>query len=50
MDDIISVKNIDLTIGKNEILKHVNASFERGKIHGIIGKEMRCVVLGYGRP
>lgn len=56
MDDIISVKNIDLTIGKNEILKHVNSSFERGKIHGIIGRNgsgktmlMKCI-CGFVRP
>lgn len=37
MDEIITVENVDLTIGKTEILKHINAVFERGKIHGLIG-------------
>lgn len=56
MDDIINVKNMDLTIGKNEILKRVNSSFERGKIHGIIGRNgsgktmlMKCI-CGFVRP
>lgn len=35
---IIEVKSINLTIGKNNILKHINVSFEEGKIHGLIGR------------
>lgn len=56
MDNIITVKNVDLTIGKTEILKNINAEFERGKIHGLIGRNgsgktmlMKCV-CGFVRP
>lgn len=35
---MVDVKNVSLTIGKNEILKSVTVSFEKGKIHGLIGR------------
>ena len=38
MDSIISVKGVDLTIGKTQILKEINVEFEEGKIHGLIGR------------
>lgn len=38
MDNIIEIKNLSLTIKKTEILKKVNISFEKGKIHGLIGR------------
>ena len=38
MDNIIEIKNLSLTLSKQEILKDVSVSFERGKIHGIVGK------------
>ena len=34
--DIINVNDVCLTLGKTEILKHINVSFEEGKIHGLI--------------
>ncbi len=47
---IIEVKNVDLVLGKTEILKHINVSFEEGKIHGLIGRNgsgktmlMKCI-------
>ena len=56
MDNVIIVKNVDLTIGKTEILKNINAEFERGKIHGIIGRNgsgktmlMKCI-CGFVKP
>lgn len=56
MDNLITVKNVDLTIGKTEILKQINAEFERGKIHGLIGRNgsgktmlMKCI-CGFVKP
>ena len=53
---IIEVKSINLTIGKNNILKHINVSFEEGKIHGLIGRNgsgktmlMKCI-CGFIKP
>ena len=53
---MIIIKNLDLTIGKTEILKHVSASFADGKIHGLIGRNgsgktmlMKCI-CGFVRP
>ena len=47
---IIQVKNLDLTINKTQILKNVCVSFEKGKIHGLIGRNgsgktmlMKCI-------
>ncbi len=49
-ENIIEVDSIDLKIGKTEILKNINVSFERGKIHGLIGRNgsgktmlMKCI-------
>jgi len=54
--DIIIVKNLELTIKKAEILKSVNISFKKGKIHGLIGRNgsgktmlMKCI-CGFIRP
>lgn len=48
--NIIEVKNLDLTLGKTDILKQINVSFEEGKIHGLIGRNgsgktmlMKCI-------
>lgn len=56
MSNMITLKNVDLTIGKTEILKHINAEFERGKIHGLIGRNgsgktmlMKCI-CGFVKP
>lgn len=50
MDNIIEVKNVNLTLKKNDILKDVSVSFEEGKIHGLIGRNgsgktmlMKCI-------
>lgn len=53
---MIEIKNIDLTLQKNKILKGVSVSFERGKIHGLIGRNgsgktmlMKCI-CGFVKP
>ena len=53
---IIQVNNLDLTINKTQILKNVCVSFEKGKIHGLIGRNgsgktmlMKCI-CGFIRP
>ena len=50
MDSIISVKGVDLTIGKTQILKDISVEFEEGRIHGLIGRNgsgktmlMKCI-------
>ena len=47
---MIEVKNVRLTLQKNEILKDISVHFERGKIHGLIGRNgsgktmlMKCI-------
>ena len=54
--DIIDVKNVNLTIGKTQILKDINVSFEQGRIHGLIGRNgngktmlMKCI-CGFIKP
>ena len=54
--NIIDVKNVNLTIGKTQILKDINVSFEQGKIHGLIGRNgsgktmlMKCI-CGFIKP
>jgi len=56
MDSIISVKGVDLTIGKTQILKDINVEFDEGKIHGLIGRNgsgktmlMKCI-CGFIKP
>ena len=56
MDNIISVKNVGLTIGKTQILKDISVDFEQGKIHGLIGRNgsgktmlMKCI-CGFIKP
>ena len=53
---VIEIKNVELTLQKNEILKNVSVNFERGKIHGLIGRNgsgktmlMKCI-CGFVRP
>ena len=53
---MVKTKNLDLTIGKTEILKHVSTSFAEGKIHGLIGRNgsgktmlMKCI-CGFVHP
>ena len=47
---MIEVNNVRLTLQKNEILKDISVHFERGKIHGLIGRNgsgktmlMKCI-------
>lgn len=54
--DIIDVKSVNLTLGKTQILKNINVSFEQGKIHGLIGRNgsgktmlMKCI-CGFIKP
>ena len=53
---IIDINNIDLTIGKTNILKNITVSFDEGKIHGLIGRNgsgktmlMKCI-CGFVKP
>lgn len=50
MMNVIEIQNLSLTIKKTEILKDVNIGFEKGKIHGLIGRNgsgktmlMKCI-------
>lgn len=54
--EIITVNNLNLTIGKSDILKNINISFEEGKIHGLVGRNgsgktmlMKCI-CGFIKP
>lgn len=53
---MIEIKNLNLTIKKTEILKNINMQFEKGRIHGLIGRNgsgktmlMKCI-CGFVRP
>lgn len=53
---MIEVKNVSLTLQKNPILNEINIIFERGKIHGLIGRNgsgktmlMKCI-CGFVKP
>lgn len=53
---MIDVNNVSLIIKKTEILKKINIKFEKGKIHGLIGRNgsgktmlMKCI-CGFIRP
>lgn len=53
---MIQINELDLTLQKNEILKKVSVHFERGKIHGLIGRNgsgktmlMKCI-CGFVKP
>lgn len=53
---MIQVNDVSLTIKKNEILRNVMVSFEKGKIHGLIGRNgsgktmlMKCI-CGFVKP
>lgn len=54
--DIIKVSDVGLTLGKTEILKNINVTFDEGKIHGLIGRNgsgktmlMKCI-CGFVHP
>ena len=53
---MIQINELDLTLQKNRILKKVSVNFERGKIHGLIGRNgsgktmlMKCI-CGFVKP
>ena len=53
---MIEVKNVSVTIGKNRILQDISVTFEKGKIHGLIGRNgsgktvlMKCI-CGFMKP
>lgn len=53
---MIEVNDLSLTLQKTEILKDITVRFEKGKIHGLIGRNgsgktmlMKCI-LGFVRP
>ena len=53
---MIEVKNVNLILQKNEILRDISVHFERGKIHGLIGRNgsgktmlMKCI-CGFVKP
>ncbi len=50
MDNIIVIENLHKSFGKTEILHGINKSFERSKIHGLVGNNgsgktvlMKCI-------
>ena len=54
--NMIETENLNLSIGKTEILKSISVSLEEGKIHGLIGRNgsgktmlMKCI-CGFIRP
>lgn len=54
--NIINVRDINLILGKTQILKDINVTFEAGKINGLIGRNgsgktmlMKCI-CGFIRP
>ena len=57
MESAISVKGVGLTIKKDIILTDINVEFEKGKIHGLIGRNgsgktmlMKCIFLRIKKP
>ena len=56
MENIIQIKDVSLQIKEACILENINIGFEKGKIHGIIGRNgsgktmlMKCI-CGFVRP
>ncbi|MGN1114675.1 MAG: ABC transporter ATP-binding protein [Oscillospiraceae bacterium] len=56
MNNIISIKNLSLTLGKTKILKNINVEFEENHIHGLVGRNgsgktmlMKCI-CGFVKP
>lgn len=54
--NIIEVNNISLTISKTQILKNVSIGFEKGSIHGLVGRNgsgktmlLKCI-CGFVKP
>ena len=53
---LITIKSVSLIIKKTEILKSISIEFEKGKIHGLIGRNgsgktmlMKCI-CGFVKP
>ncbi len=53
---MVKVEGVSLTLQKNPILRDINVHFERGKIHGLIGRNgsgktmlMKCI-CGFVKP
>lgn len=53
---MIKIKSLYLSLKKNDILKDINIAFEKGKIHGLIGRNgsgktmlMKCI-CGFIKP
>lgn len=53
---MINIRELNLTLQKSEILKNISVYFERGKIHGLIGRNgsgktmlMKCI-CGFVKP
>ncbi len=56
MNDLVQIVDVNLTIKKTTILKDVSISFEKGKIHGLVGRNgsgktmlMKCI-CGFVKP
>ena len=56
MEDVIEVQNINKFFGEEHVLKDVSHTFEKGKIHGIVGNNgsgktvlMKCI-CGFLKP
>ena len=54
--NVIEITSLNLTLTKTEILKNINPIFEKGKIHGLIGRNgsgktmlMKCI-CGFVKP
>ena len=50
MDTIVKVEDVSLKVKKHTILNHINVEFEKGKIHGLVGRNgsgktmlMKCI-------
>lgn len=56
MDTMIEIRGLSKTYGKHQVLKDIGVDFEKGKIHGIIGRNgsgktvlMKCI-CGFTKP
>ena len=54
--NIVEITSLNLTLTKTHILKNINLTFEKGKIHGLIGRNgsgktmlMKCI-CGFVKP
>lgn len=50
METIVKVEDVSLKVKKHTILNHINVEFEKGKIHGLVGRNgsgktmlMKCI-------